>query len=185
MAMVHFWPMQVAIAIAEIAIALFTLCVLIVNVVYIRKFSESLKLTRQSLHESQQSREEAWKIAQGQMLLQANRDFFYQDPHKTIIRRLEMGESLRELSPGMQDGDIDDHLGFFDTIGTFVRAGILNSALVWEVFSHYVEAAHDSPEIAIYLRRIRSEPNGSGLFADFEWLYAEMQSVNDSKGRKK
>jgi hypothetical protein len=173
--------MQLATAIAEIAIALFACLAFIANVVSIGKFEHSLRLTRESLLETKQSREDAWKIAQGQMLLDANRDFFYQEPHKTLIRKLEMSDSLA----GTADCDIDDHLGFLDTIGTFTRAGILNPALVWEVFSHYVEVAHENAEITEYLKRIRSESSGAGLFSDFEWLYVEMQSVGATKGRKK
>ena len=115
------------------------------------------------------------------MLLQANHDFFYQEPHRTIIRRLEMGDSLKTAKPHVEDCDLDDHIGFLDTIGTFVRAGILDSRLVWELFSHYVESAHESQEIVQYIREVRAEANDPGLFSDFEWLYAEMKSTSDAK----
>jgi hypothetical protein len=176
---------QTVIAVAEVAMAFFTLCVLVANVVSIRKFNDSLELTQRSLGVAKRAADDAWKIAQGQMLLQANRDFFNQEPHKAIIRRLEMGDSVWKSNPHIQECDIDDHIGFLDTIGTFVRASILDANLVWELFSHYVESAHESEEIAEYLRKVRQEANEPGLFSDFEWLYAEMTTISDAKNRKK
>jgi hypothetical protein len=174
---------QTVIAIAEAAMAVFTLLILGANVVSIHKFNKSLELTRESLHDAKRSTDNQWKIAQGQMLFQANRDFFYQNPHKLIIRKLEAGLSLRAGVPSVEDCDIEDHVGFLDSIGTFVHSGILEPNLVWELFSHYVESAHDSKEISAYLAEIRTEE--PGYYSDFEWLYAEMQMLSEAKNRKK
>jgi hypothetical protein len=175
--------LQIVVATAEALMALFTLGVLIVNVYSMRRFNDSLELMRLSLDETRRSINNEWKVAQGDMLFQANRDFMYQEPHKKIIKRLESGSSLRNMEPAVENSEIEDHVGFLDLLGTMVRAQILDPHLVWELFSHYIGSAHDNPEIANYLRDIRKEERG--YYSDFEWVYAEMQKLSDSKNRKK
>ncbi len=80
-------------------------------------------------------------------MLQLNHEFFYQQPHRKIIENLENGLSLS--AAGITDTELDDHIGMLDTIGTFLRVGILDKEeWVWAIFSHYVEAAVESKEIS-------------------------------------
>jgi hypothetical protein len=147
---------------ATTAAALF---IVVANVIYVRKFLESVDIQK--------------KAAQGGLLLQINNQFFYSEPHKKIIRILEEGKNLRANDMGISDEDLDDHIGMLDTIGTFVRTGILQEDLVYELFSHYVESAHESPEISDYVNQLHQH-DGS-LFSDFEWLYERMKEHRATK----
>lgn len=109
-----------------------------------------------------------------------NRDFFYKDPHKKIISRLEENIPLRGPE-AILDTELDDHIGFLDTLGTFVREEILDGNLVWAVFSHYVESAYESPEIAEYVKQVQE--GDATIFGDFVWLYKEMKSESHSRQR--
>lgn len=146
-------------AYATAVMAVLTLLLLLFNAYYVVKFRRSVEIQR--------------KTAQGSMLLELNRDFFYREPHKSIIRRLEEGQTLR----GISDEDLDDHIGFLDTLGTFVRAGILEVDLVWAVFSHYVESAQEHPQIREYIERVRVQANDKSYFEDFDLLYKKMKKM--------
>ena len=152
-----------------------TVAVLLVNAYYILKFRESVEIQRKS--------------AQGSLILSTISDFFYREPHKTIIRKLEGGFTLRGPTARVSDEDLDDHIGFLDTIGTLVRTGILDFELAWASFSHYIESAYESPEIAEYIRKLQeSDPT---LFEDFEWFYERTKPKSEArrearlKGRKR
>lgn len=170
---------ETAMSVAEVAIAVLTLIVVLLNAFYVRKFSQSVDITRKQLETMKESTENAWKIAQGTMLLQTNRDFFYQEPHKKIIRAIERGIDVRAGASGITDADLDDHIGFLDTIGTFVRANILDERLVWDVFSHYIESAHENDKIAEYMQYARREDKD--FFNDFTLLYKKMKAITKSR----
>jgi len=147
----NFWAGLGAIATAVAAIA--TGVVVFLNYMYLARFNRSLELQHLSV-------EIQHKTAQGQLLLQINHEFFYQQPHKKIIENLENKRSLREV--GITDTELDDHVGILDTIGTFLKEGILdNKDWVWALFSHYVMSAYESKEISDY---VRSCQEGSPTF---------------------
>ena len=155
-------------AYATLVYVILTLLILVVNIYYITKFRESVTIQ--------------YRSAQGQLLFQMTRDFFYKEPHKKIIIGLEEKIPLR-ANVGILDTELDDHIGFLETLGTFVRARILDPTLVWAIFSHYVESAYESPEIADYLKGLQEEDKT--IFEDFVWLYKEMKSESHSRQRAK
>jgi hypothetical protein len=143
----------------SVAVTIATLLIFAANVIYVRKFLESVDIQKKS--------------AQGALLIQINNQFFYTEPHKKIIRLLEEGKNLRASGTKISDEDLDDHIGMLDTIGTFVRSGILQENLVYELFSHYIESAHECPEIIDYMKQLhRHDPS---LFSDFEWVHERMK----------
>lgn len=153
---------------ATLVYTFLTLLILFVNIYYITKFRQSVVIQ--------------YRSSQGQLLYEMIRDFFYREPHKKIIIGLEEEIPLRS-NIGILDTELDDHIGFFETLGTFVRAQILDSNLVWAVFSHYVESAYESPEIADYVKGLQGED--PTMFEDFVWLYKEMKSESHSRQRAK
>lgn len=167
------WSELSAIATSLAAVA--TVVVVVVNIKYVSKFNKSLDLQRQSV-------EIQHRTAQGSILLQLNHDFFYQEPHKKIIDNLENERGLREN--GVLDTELDDHLGMLDTIGTFLKVGILDKKeWVWALFSHYVESAYESKEIADYVKYCQENLSDT-LFEDFVWLYKEMRLITTSREPK-
>jgi len=155
-------------AYATLVYTFLTLLILVVNICYMIKFRESVRIQ--------------YRSAQGQLLFEMVRDFFYKEPHKKIILGLEEHIPLRD-NVGIVDTELDDHIGFLETLGTFVRARILDGNLVWAVFSHYVESTYESPEIAQYVKEQRDED--PTIFEDFVWLYKEMKSESHSRQRAK
>jgi hypothetical protein len=165
-------------AIATALAALTTVGVLILNCYYVTKFTASIELQSTSLEIQRKTAETQHKTAQGSILLQINRDFFYQEPHKKIIDLLENGRGLS--SAGVSETEMDDHIGMLDTIGTFLKAGILdNKEWVWALFSHYVESAYECEEIAEYVKYCQ-ENISKTLFEDFVWLYNELKPLSIS-----
>lgn len=142
-----------------------TLLIFAANAFYVYKFKESVDIQR--------------KTSQGTLLVTINNQFFYSEPHKKIIRCLEEGKNVRTKSKGISDEDLDDHIGMLDTIGTFVRAGILDESLVYELFSHYIETTYESPDISEYLKQCQRQD--SELFSDFVWIYGRMKKRRAAK----
>lgn len=150
--------MNLWIQIASVSVAFLILCA---NLYYVAKFRQSVDIQR--------------KTSQGQLLLNISNQFFYNEPHKEIIRRLDEGGRLRKgpnVAHGFSDADLDDHIGMLDTLGTFVKVGILDEGLVWALFSHYVDSAYNSSEIAGYVKSAQEiDPT---YFEDFVWLYQKL-----------
>jgi hypothetical protein len=120
--------------------------------------------------------ENARLSSQGALLFQMTQTFFYTEPHKKIIRRLEEREKLRVRTKGgvpISDEDLDDHIGFLDTLGTYVKTNVLDCKLVEPVFGHYVESAFESKEIQQYLNEVKNSKAAD--FADFAFLYGRMK----------
>jgi hypothetical protein len=136
-----------------------TVVILAANVFYVYKFRESVDIQR--------------RTSQGTLLVSINKQFFYSEPHKKIIRCLEEGKNVRTKSRGISDEDLDDHVGMLDTIGTFVRAEILDESLVYELFSHYIICTYESPDIAEYIKECQRKDGE--LFSDFMWVYKKMK----------
>lgn len=157
----------------KIATGVATVVIAGANLYYIWKFRESVNAERRS--------------TQGALLFDMTRTFFYQEPHKEITRRLEEDISLEETlsadKPPISEEQLDDHIGFFDTLGAFVKAKVIDINLAWEVFSHYVESTYESAEIAQYIRQQRH--NDSTLFENFIWLYEQMNSITKTKHAQK
>jgi hypothetical protein len=155
---ITFW-----IFIISAAIAIF---VFIANVIYVRKFIESVDIQR--------------KTSQGALILTINNQFFYNEPHRRIIRSLDEGKGLRTMPGGMSDTELDDHIGMLDSIGTFVKNGILDERLVWAFFSHYVESAYESKEIKEYVDNCQQNYSRT-FFEDFVWLYQTMKAITAAR----
>ena len=125
---------------------------------------------------SYQAAEYSRKSAQGALLFQMTQTFFYTEPHKKIIRRLEENLPLGKRSkagPAVSDEDVDDHLGFLDTLGTYVRTKIIDCELAEPLFGHYIESAYESKEIRQYIDTVKK--SGAADFDDLTYLYERMK----------
>jgi hypothetical protein len=145
--------------------AFLTALIFLANIFYVAKFRESVDMQR--------------KTSQGALIMGISNQFFYNEPHKRIIRRIDEKKSLRSKSGGFSDTELDDHIGFLDSIGTFVRAGILDEHLVWAFFSHHIESAYECPEIAEYVTA--SQTIDPAYFEDFVWIRERMQHQKSNR----
>jgi hypothetical protein len=151
----------VVMAAASVLIAAF-------NFYYVWKFAQSVNSQRRS--------------AEGQLVFSMSQVFFYNEPHKKIVRRIEGERVPVSAASQITEVELDDHIGFFDTLGAYVRARVLDADLVWEVFSHYIESAYEDPMIAAYVSRIRKDD--CTIFSNFIWLYEEMKRITASKRKR-
>ena len=66
-----------------------------------------------------------------------------------------------------------DHLGFLDTLGTYVRTKIIDCELAEPLFGHYIESAYESKEIRHYIDAVKK--SGAADFDDLTYLYERMK----------
>jgi hypothetical protein len=136
-------------------------------------------------YNSYQAAEASRRSAQASIVWQITESFFYKEPHKTIIRRIEEQQPIRVQQKNkipISDEDIDDHLGLLDTVGTYVRHKVIDLPLVDAVFGHYVKVTFENPDIQDYLRKIRSQE--SNLFDDFICLYYQLEGQGNADSNK-
>ncbi|PYJ66211.1 MAG: hypothetical protein DME76_17395 [Verrucomicrobia bacterium] len=126
------------------------------------------------------------RSAQGSLIWQISESFFYKEPHKTIIGRIEEENPIRAKRKGLSaisDEDIDDHIGLLDTVGAYLRNGLVSLALVQSVFGHYVETTFENTEVQQYLRNVRSKE--VDLFDDFICLYYQLEADHTRSRRQR
>ncbi len=112
--------------------------------------------------------QETRKASQGTLLLQLNKDFFFDDRMYRIRKAIEDEKPVFEGKGGQStEQDIDDYIGFFDLMRDFEEKGIIDSELVGDNFDVYVCEAYENQEIQEYLAKVKKDL-GSDVNGNFE-----------------
>lgn len=89
---------------------------------------------------------------------------FNQDPIFQKARgKLEKGEVLDE-------GEIEDYIGFFEEVGLFTDRGYVDEELIDEIFGDYIIDAYQDKRIMQHVAGVRTESRDKTYFIYFERL---------------
>lgn len=113
----------------------------------------------------QESRKASW----GTIMLQANRDFFFDVRLYKVRKAIESEKPILERMNGeCTPQDVEDYIGYLDMLYAFTEQGILDFKIADDNFSGYVEEAYINKEIREYLIELRREMNDEELYLGFE-----------------
>src|SRR6266487_1689742 len=89
---------------------------------------------------------------QGNLILNLNRDFFFNDKLTKIRTAFEYKNKLLTENGGtFSDVEMDDYIGFFDTISSLLDKHILEYDLVDQEYGYYIKQAYDNKEVQDYV----------------------------------
>lgn len=101
---------------------------------------------------------ETKKTDQGNFILGLNRDFFFNDRLTQIRIALETNQKILVEDGGKYDDvQLDDYIGFFETLSDLLGKGILDKKLVDDNFSYYIKEAYDNQEVKNYINDVRKQ----------------------------
>jgi len=82
--------------------------------------------------------------------------------------------------------EIDDLLlGHFEDIGLLEQKGILDTEMVYEEFSWYIETVYENCEIKKYIEWSRKDKEDEGIYDKLEYIYYKCKSFGKCKREKK
>ena len=91
------------------------------------------KTTQEQLNETK-------RTSQGQIILELNRDFTFNERMYSMRKAIELKQPILSARGGkFTEQDIDDYIGFFEMVSTLVERGILNCTLVADNFDVYIK----------------------------------------------
>jgi hypothetical protein len=119
---------------------------------------------------------EARKASYGTIILQANRDLFFNDRMYKVRKAIESKKPVFESKGGKcTEQDVEDYIGYFETLYGFMEHGILDIKITDDNFGGYVEEAYINKEIREYISELRREMNNEEMYKGFEkWGKGEL-----------
>jgi hypothetical protein len=125
------------------------------------------------------------KVSSGQIALDMGRDIYSNERYKNnpqIIKLIQRHQPILVSNGGsIEEEDLDNLLGEWDSISNFNQLGILPDDLVYKEFSFDIEEAYNNKEIRDYIKRIRKDYNDDSLYSDFEWLAKWVDETSNKK----
>lgn len=121
------------------------------------------------------------KLQQQASLLYKMQDdyFFKNENYPKILRLLEQNKPIMKTNGGdYSEYDLDDYLGFFELLSTYVDNDVLPYELVNNQFGFYITQAYKNQEITEYITKLRKESSlPNFLYNGFEKI--AIQIVGD------
>ena len=105
------------------------------------------------------------RASQGAIILQANRDLFFDHRMYKVRRAIESKKPILESKSGnCSYQDVEDYIGYFESLYGLMEAKILNVKMTDDNFGNYVEEAYKNEEIKDYIAELRRELNEEELY---------------------
>ena len=112
---------------------------------------------------------QARKSSQGTIILQANKDFFFDDRLYKVRKAIESKDKVLVSNGGKcTDQDVEDYIGYLETLYSFIDAGILDLEIVDDSFGAYAQEAYSNKEIHEYIMTLRRENANDELYGGLE-----------------
>jgi hypothetical protein len=109
------------------------------------------------------------RASQGAIILQANRDLFFHERMYKVRKAIESKKPIFESKGGQCSvQDVEDYIGYFDTLYDFMKSKILNIKMTNDNFGYYVEEAYKNEEVKNYISGLRTELGDEELYNGFE-----------------
>ena len=118
---------------------------------------------------SREAAREARRASQGTILLEANRDLFFNDRMYRVRKAIEDEKPIfKEKGGECTEQDVEDYIGYCEMLYGFMEHGILDVKLTDDYFGGYVEEASINEEIREYIAYLRRKMNEDELYEGFE-----------------
>jgi len=102
--------------------------------------------------------EDSRKATQGNLLLNLNRDFFFNEKLYKVRKAIDKEKPIFENKGGeFVESDVDAYLCFFDLIEYLIQNGILDERFAKDNFCDWAEDADDNQEIKDYINSLKQE----------------------------
>lgn len=125
----------------------------------------------QTLGGAANSLDETKKADQGNLILNLNRDFFFDDRLLKVRQAIENNDKILKENQGqLTDQDLDDYLGMFEMMDGLRERKILDASLLEDNFCIFVDEAYSNKEITTYISQVRKDLNDTGIYSGFENL---------------
>ncbi len=109
------------------------------------------------------------RASQGAIILQANKDFFFNERMYKVRKAIESKNPIFESKGGQcSDQDVEDYIGYFDTLYGFMESKILDVKMTDDNFGSYVIEAYKNDEIRDYISGLRRGADEEELYIGFE-----------------
>lgn len=127
------------------------------------------------------------------MNVQAKADFTYR-VYKDLLEWLTNHKKCREwifslnrpLGEDYDKWEFDDYLGYFETIWSLKKKGLVDKEIVYDILSDYLISVYEANEFELQkiIEKIRKD-EGEDYYEGVEKLYKEMKEYGSKKGRAK
>lgn len=111
------------------------------------------------------------KIAnQEDFILNLNNQFYFNDRLTRIRTAIETNNKvLIENGGSISDIEMDDYIGFFDTLSSLLEANPKDYQLIDQNYGYYIKEAYDNKEIQSYITFVHQK-YGKDVYRGFEDL---------------
>jgi hypothetical protein len=133
------------------------------------------------------------RTSSADFIIKFKQDLFTEQ-HRAIFRCIEdgalqyNGKSFKITDPSSAEGgrdmsvyDMDDYLGHFEDLGLLEQEKIVSIEMVYELFSFYIEASWENPEIARYVNDERKRDGGEDIYDKFQYIHGRCKKFGESK----
>jgi hypothetical protein len=105
---------------------------------------------------------------QGSLILDLNRDFFFNDRMYLLRKAIDADEPILQENGGQfSESDIDDYVGIIEMMAMLNEKHILDSTLLEYNFGGYVLQAYQNEEIRMYVDKLRRDANDNQIYEGF------------------
>jgi hypothetical protein len=151
--------------------------VLALATIYLWRATQQLWITtRDMLEVTKASLEEARKSSWGTIILEANRDLFFNDRMYRVRKAIDDKKPILSAKGGKcSEQDVEDYIGYFEMLYGMITSRIIDATIVSDNFGGYVEQAYINKEIRDYIDDLRRELNSEELYEGFyKWGKGEL-----------
>jgi hypothetical protein len=113
--------------------------------------------------------QEARKTSCGTIILQANRDLFFNDRMYKVRKAIESKKPVFQSKGGKcTEQDVEDYIGYLETLYEFMESGILDAKIADDTFGGFALDAWENKEIQDYITNLRRKIDNQELYQGFE-----------------
>lgn len=95
------------------------------------------------------------------------------------------GKPVLKKNKGLwDDADIDDYLGYYESLDDYVNAGSLNLRDEFNNYSDVILSAYNNKEIKNYIKAARDSAQDNSYYEQFEKLAKTFEGINKEQTHK-
>jgi len=104
-------------------------------------------------------------------LFRFENEFFHDEIVQEIMVVIDENESLLKKNGGKFTGyDLDNYIGYFESMGRYEKDGIIDFEFIDDIFGHYIFQAWQNKEISDYVDWLREDMNDPRYYEFFQKL---------------
>lgn len=106
-------------------------------------------------------------------------NYFYKNPTiREISISIEGKHPLLKNNGGIyNEYDLDDYLGYFELLNTYVESDVIQFNWIYNQFGYYIINAYNNKEIKDYLKKLKLNNPTSTYYSGFEKLAKQINQL--------